>query len=337
MDSPTKSNRFMLFLLIHLCIAPFVILLPIYVLMHMGIVNSENMMNSTMIFFVMLLQPFYCFVLPIAVYLLFTKQRLTDLIPFKRISAANVLLIVGMSFMVQPAMMLVTSIVNLFFDNEVSEVLSSFTSIPVYLMLIVMAVEPALIEEITFRGVILAGYKKMGVFKAALITGLFFGIMHLNPHQFFYGAMLGMVFTYFVFYTGSILSSMLAHFVINASQLIMVYIAEYVQSTLTGEQLLEQTITYNDKILAIQSSAVLFAVTFPVFILLFYFFIKINKRQKFNYINNVTEKGFEIKLDDLMFPFSKHRILDVYLILIFIIYAIYMFFTYSGILNKLMG
>ena len=42
---------------------------------------------------------------------------------------------------------------------------------------------PAITEEITIRGVVLAGYDDENIFVSAVVTGLFFGIMHLDGQR----------------------------------------------------------------------------------------------------------------------------------------------------------
>jgi len=50
------------------------------------------------------------------------------------------------------------------------------------------------------------------------MNGLFFGIIHLNPQQFSYAFVLGVIFAYMVYYTRSIWAGILPHFIFNASQ-----------------------------------------------------------------------------------------------------------------------
>ena len=51
--------------------------------------------------------------------------------------------------------------------------------------------------------------------KAALMSGLIFGLMHLNFNQFSYGFVLGVIFAAVVEASGSIYASMAIHFLIN--------------------------------------------------------------------------------------------------------------------------
>ncbi len=84
----------------------------------------------------------------------------------------------------------------------------------VLLFFIVVIVAP-LCEETLNRGVVLAGYRRLGFGKSIFYVGLLFGLFHLYPFRFAYTFLLGMVLAYLVLTTGSILSSISAHFGFN--------------------------------------------------------------------------------------------------------------------------
>lgn len=68
---------------------------------------------------------------------------------------------------------------------------------------------------------VLAGYENINIRKAALMTGTFFGILHLDGNQLLYAFVLGIIFAYLVRITGSIYSSMICHFTINGTQVLL--------------------------------------------------------------------------------------------------------------------
>ena len=72
-----------------------------------------------------------------------------------------------------------------------------------------------------FRGLIFSRYKKIGLDKAVLATGLIFAIAHFSPQQFLYAFFIGALFCVFVHKTQSILASVIPHFIINTSQVIL--------------------------------------------------------------------------------------------------------------------
>ena len=86
-------------------------------------------------------------------------------------------------------------------ENFVTGIVDS----PYIILLLLIAVLPAITEEITIRGVVLSGYEDKNIYLAASITGLLFGIMHLDPQQFLYAAVLGFVLALVVRITNSII------------------------------------------------------------------------------------------------------------------------------------
>lgn len=79
-----------------------------------------------------------------------------------------------------------------------------------------LAVQPPLIEEVLFRGVILIGLlanqrRSLAVFWSALL----FAIFHLNPWQFPAAFVLGFVYAYWVIQTGSLLPAIAGHAINN--------------------------------------------------------------------------------------------------------------------------
>lgn len=83
-------------------------------------------------------------------------------------------------------------------------------------VLLVVAVLPAIFEEIVFRGILLRGLKGLPVWVAALICGGMFSLFHRNPTQTIYQFLCGVSFALIVLRCGSILPTVIAHFLNNA-------------------------------------------------------------------------------------------------------------------------
>lgn len=90
--------------------------------------------------------------------------------------------------------------------------------------LIILAVIPAICEEIIYRGIILNGFRKFGKVNAILLSSLFFALAHGSALQFIYQFILGAVLGYVLIKTGSIFASMLIHFLNNAIVIVYNYI-----------------------------------------------------------------------------------------------------------------
>ena len=116
---------------------------------------------------------------------------------------------------------LLSLISQLVFPNNVATVITAIIDTPYLLFLLLFAVMPAITEEITIRGVVLAGYDDENIYVSAVVTGLFFGIMHLDGQQFLYAVALGIILALVVRITKSIFSSMIIHFIINGTSVTM--------------------------------------------------------------------------------------------------------------------
>jgi sodium transport system permease protein len=93
------------------------------------------------------------------------------------------------------------------------------------LSLALIALTPAICEEALFRGAILRGFAAgLPRIMAAVITGLLFGLFHLDLWRLLPTALLGIALSLIALETDSILPAMLAHFTNNASLVILGYL-----------------------------------------------------------------------------------------------------------------
>lgn len=83
-------------------------------------------------------------------------------------------------------------------------------------VMFVIAVFPAVFEELIFRGLLLKGLKGFGEPFAILVCGALFALYHQNPAQTVYQFCCGAAFAFVAIRSGSILPTMLSHFLNNA-------------------------------------------------------------------------------------------------------------------------
>lgn len=163
--------------------------------------------------------------IPVIIYFLITKDSIIKTLKLYPINLICLMKVILFAFCIQPLVMTVSAIGNLFFTNYTTNAiisLSSSFSYPAMLMLTVVL--PAIIEEVSIRGVILAGFKGKLTFPTAIINGLVFALLHGNVQQGLYAFILGFIFVYLVNAAGSIFASMVTHFIINATSLTMTYV-----------------------------------------------------------------------------------------------------------------
>lgn len=84
-------------------------------------------------------------------------------------------------------------------------------------VLLVVAVLPAIFEEIFFRGLLLDGCKVFGEVGAVLVCGALFALYHQNPAQTIYQFCCGAAFALVALKSGSILPTVVSHFANNAA------------------------------------------------------------------------------------------------------------------------
>jgi sodium transport system permease protein len=82
---------------------------------------------------------------------------------------------------------------------------------PLWLIWLVVAITPAICEEVLFRGFILNGLRRLGAVPAIGISALLFGIAHASIYRLLPTVFLGVIFGLIVWRTGSLLSSVVAH------------------------------------------------------------------------------------------------------------------------------
>ncbi|NLK22047.1 MAG: CPBP family intramembrane metalloprotease [Epulopiscium sp.] len=271
MNAILKSNLFAgILLLLQLFGAFFLILIP-------------GFMDLPLPIILILTQTLFLLV-PTTIYFIVTKAPVKKTLRFNWPGFFTILLTLLFAIFVQPAMMFLSALSGLFFNNNISEIVTKLNSYPLILMIGVIALTPAICEEVTMRGILLSGYDNVDIKKAMLLNGLFFGMLHADLQQFLYAFALGAIFSYLVRLTDSIIPSMVAHFTINGSQLLMQRFISHM-ATFTGQDLstlasIEPTLY--DKLIALGFIAILAVIITPIAGILLYAIrdMNINKKRK---------------------------------------------------------
>lgn len=113
---------------------------------------------------------------------------------------------------------------------------------------LVIALAPAVCEEMLFRGLILHSLKaRYRVVSAIAITAALFGAYHMSLVKFIPTGLLGAVLCYVVWKTGSIYPAMLMHFLNNACSVSVTYFPE--QAGRVVPMLVKDSVTFADMLL----------------------------------------------------------------------------------------
>ena len=131
--------------------------------------------------------------------------------------AASLCLFVGASSLA----LIVSSLLGMLFpesgQNVNEEFLTILEGVPFWAAVLLIALAPALCEELLFRGYMLTAFRqKMSVGKSILFVSILFGISHMSLIRFLPTALLGAVLAYAVYRSESLLSSSIIHFLNNA-------------------------------------------------------------------------------------------------------------------------
>ena len=82
---------------------------------------------------------------------------------------------------------------------------------PLWVVILAVAVTPAVCEELFFRGVVLSGLRSLGKWPAVTISALLFALAHASIYRLLPTLALGIMLGYLVWKTGSIVTSMILH------------------------------------------------------------------------------------------------------------------------------
>jgi len=107
-------------------------------------------------------------------------------------------------------------------SDSIRQALEEWTKLPgeFWQLVLVMAVLPAVCEELAFRGFILSGFRHLGhKWRAIVYASLFFGITHAVFQQSLIASLVGVVIGYLAVQSGSLLPCIVFHVVHNTLML----------------------------------------------------------------------------------------------------------------------
>ena len=183
------------------------------------------------VFLSILIQVFIMFLLPVFLYKKLRKKTFKQVFSdfrFKKLSFKAVLISIGIGVLVFILNIAVSSFFSLIISLLGYENLGTSTQIDYSIFafitaLITTAILPGFCEEIASRGMLLRGFKDIGWKKMILISGLLFGLMHLNIEQFFYATIIGWLLAFICLVSGNIIPGMIIHFMNNGLGTYLVY------------------------------------------------------------------------------------------------------------------
>lgn len=159
---------------------------------------------------------------PVFCYLASSRESPIQVLRIRKLSWSSIWRLILFSYCIMPLLSFLNTISMLFVSNRISNLvhqINSGYSLPMTLLCV--AFVPAALEEIAYRGVFFRAYRDQNPKAAIVLSGLLFGLLHMNWNQFFYAAVMGMIFACLAEANGSLLASMLVHFIINATSTVI--------------------------------------------------------------------------------------------------------------------
>ena len=169
-------------------------------------------------------------ILPLAV-ALYTKRSIKETYGIRKTSPIN--FIAGLILIVGALLIgiVITMITSYLFPNDAESVgggvgsLIEGQGLPVTLLVVALA--PAVCEEMLFRGFILSAFRsRYKTVTSIIMVSVIFGVYHLSIVRFFTTAFLGAALAVAAYYSKSIFPGMLMHFLNNSLSVIEMYYPE---------------------------------------------------------------------------------------------------------------
>ena len=119
-------------------------------------------------------------------------------------------------FAVNMILSLIEMVLVMFTGFSLSVPMDEMTNMNPVLMFVLVAVFPAIVEELLYRGVLYRYLRGHGVQFATIVSSAIFGLIHMNFLQFFFASFMGVVCCYIYEATGKLRYSMLLHLLNNS-------------------------------------------------------------------------------------------------------------------------
>ncbi len=302
MSSPKKINKMFFLYVLYVCTIGNILILAAGIAL--GVI-MPNLPMPNMYVCILIVQDVLLLALPIVLFIYRYKADIYEIMPVRGLSVWNIIYIVMTAFLMMPVMEVIATVTSYFAPDTTAEVTAEILSTPLPVGLIIMALGPAVMEEVLFRGIIFGTLKKFGTKKAIILSAFYFGIYHMNPYQIPYAFFAGIILALVVYYTGSLIASIIVHFIINGSQVMAFY-------SLSG--------AYSGEMQAAQESAetrsaIVYIPTIVIFLVIFGGLLALMMRGFIRY--NKRRNGAA--------PFLKteYRFTDIYVLLSIVLLFVY--------------
>lgn len=177
----------------------------------------------------LLITEYILILLPPLIYLKIKGSSMVEYLRLNKLRLKHGILVICITILSYPVALFLNSIILtlLSFLGPIKQPpIPVANTYPEYLILMfIIAVSPGICEEIFFRGMLLRGYERLGVYPSIAITSLLFGIFHFNVQNLVGPVFLGVLFGYLVIKTDSLFAGIIGHITNNGLAVTIGYLA----------------------------------------------------------------------------------------------------------------
>lgn len=164
--------------------------------------------------------------IPGLIYIVYKKYSFVEQLGFRKIKVSTFFMTVLIAFLTMPIASFINVLTQFFVKNTLVQASGSLTSNSSSVVLLIAGIVGPICEELIFRGLYFERIKAVSrPFIAALLSAVFFGLMHLNVNQTCYAFVLGLIFAIVNQASGSVYTSIIVHIVVNTVNVLMLLVA----------------------------------------------------------------------------------------------------------------
>lgn len=209
--------------------------------------NATTYYTVTMLFQVMYLG------LPILFMLTIYKGNRTELLRLNSLTGKEIMLLVLIGIFMFLGNLMLTNVnyivASLFTNVEIPQAPPAYTTTDVLVMMIVLVAVAPVLEEISMRGIMMRGFEGKSKWFAIILTGTYFGMVHLSYYTLVPKILGGILLGYVAYATNSVYAGMILHLINNGLSGIITVISDNMNAVVDDE--IAESVTMNDQILSL--------------------------------------------------------------------------------------
>jgi len=181
---------------------------------------GNKVLEGKYLYIILLINQFIIVLLPVLYYTLRNKLNIKSTFRFNRLKLIPAVIILAISVPAYFVASMLNNFIVFFLQHYIKlpevPIPIPGNKIELLISLFVLAISPAICEELMHRGLFLNAYERRGTIRAVFLTAIVFGLFHFEITNLVGPIFLGILIAFYVVRTNSIYAGMLAHFVNNA-------------------------------------------------------------------------------------------------------------------------